>query len=272
MLIAQITDAHVGAPGSLFYDRFDTAMALANAVAALNALTPRPDVVLFTGDLTDTGTPQEYAQVRRVLASLSIPLYAVPGNHDRRETMRAAFSDHEYLDPKTPFFNYAIEHHPVRLIGLDTVDPDQFGAGTLCESRLEWLERTLAARSDQPTIIFMHHPTFDTGIEHMDRIKCANGDAFEKIISRHNQIERVLCGHVHRPVLTKLAHAIAMIAPSIAHQVPLDLNPDGPSSFNFEPPAFLLHRWQANQAIVSHTHYVEEFGPAFSFASGQPVN
>lgn len=271
MLIAQITDAHIGAPGTLFFDRLDTAEALRKTIARLNALQPRPDVVLFTGDLTDTGSVEEYAHVHKLLALLEIPLYIVPGNHDRRDAMRAAFSDHAYLDPQSPFFNYAIENFPVRFIGLDTVDPDQFGAGVLCSSRLEWLDQTLAKRPDQRTIIFMHHPTFDTGIAHMDRIKCKNGAAFEAVLLRHAQVIRVLCGHVHRPVQTRLANAIAVIAPSICHQVPLDLRPDGPSSFIFEPPAFLLHHCEAERDIVTHTHYVDDFGFAMSFETGKPA-
>src|SRR3546814_10521996 len=38
-------------------------------------------------------TPEEYARFREIAAALNAPLYAIPGNHDGRETMRAAFTD-----------------------------------------------------------------------------------------------------------------------------------------------------------------------------------
>lgn len=55
MLLAQISDLHIKRPGQLAYRRVDTAAALARCVAKLNALVPRPDAVLVTGDLTDFG-------------------------------------------------------------------------------------------------------------------------------------------------------------------------------------------------------------------------
>ena len=42
-----------------------------------------------------------------------------------------------------PFIQYAIDDHPLRLVGLDTLDEGRIG-GRLCAARLEWLERTLA--------------------------------------------------------------------------------------------------------------------------------
>lgn len=45
---------HIKAPGELAYGKVDTAAALTRCVAALNALTPRPDLVVISGDLVDT--------------------------------------------------------------------------------------------------------------------------------------------------------------------------------------------------------------------------
>ena len=70
---------------------------LERAVAHVNALDPRPDVVLATGDLVDGGKPEEYARLRRLLAPLAMPVYLIPGNHDARDALRAVFADHAYL-------------------------------------------------------------------------------------------------------------------------------------------------------------------------------
>src|ERR1700688_1813601 len=91
VLIAQISDLHIKPPGSLAYERVDTASALERCVAALNALRPRPDLVVISGDLADTPTAEEYEHLKRLLAPLELPFVAIPGNHDSREMMRAAF-------------------------------------------------------------------------------------------------------------------------------------------------------------------------------------
>ncbi|MGH7069419.1 MAG: phosphodiesterase, partial [Acetobacteraceae bacterium] len=79
------------------------------------------------------------------------------------------------------------------------------------------------------------------------------------------EVKRILCGHVHRPTTTRIAQAIATIAPSIAHQVALDLDPAGPAAFVMEPAAFQLHHVNASATIVSHIAYVEEFPGPFPF-------
>src|SRR5258708_7594359 len=165
MLIAQISDMHVKAEGELLYGRIDTAGFLERAAAHVMALDPRPDVVLATGDLVEGGKPEEYALLRRLLAPLAMPVYLIPGNHDGRDALRAAFLDHAYL-PQSGFLQYTLEGLPVRLIALDTLVPGKTH-GELCAERLDWLEARLG-EGDRPTILFMHHPPFDCGIAGFD--------------------------------------------------------------------------------------------------------
>ena len=136
MLIAQISDMHIKPPGELLYKRVDTAGFLARAVAHVNALDPKPDIVIATGDLVDGGKPEEYAVLRRLLAPLAMPVHLIPGNHDARDAMREVFTDHAYL-PRTGFLQYTIEDLPVRLIALDTLVPGK-GYGALCAERLDF--------------------------------------------------------------------------------------------------------------------------------------
>ena len=88
MLIAQITDFHIKARGKIAYRVVDTAACLGNAVAAVAALDPAPDIIVATGDLTDFGRPEEYELLRELLAPLGKPIYLIPGNHDEREKYR----------------------------------------------------------------------------------------------------------------------------------------------------------------------------------------
>ncbi len=63
----------------------------------------------------------------------------------------------------------------------------------------------------------------------------------------------------------QVAHAIASMAPSVAHQVELDLRPNAPSAFVLEPPAYQLHHWSAEHGFVTHTAYVEDYPGPFPF-------
>jgi 3',5'-cyclic-AMP phosphodiesterase len=266
MIVAQLTDTHIRAPGRLAYRVVDTAACLRRAVAHLGALRPRPDAAVATGDLVDGGHPDEYRHLRELLAPLPMPVYLVPGNHDNREALARAFADHGYLPRHGGFLQYAVEHHPLRLIGLDTVVPGS-GAGRLCPERLAWLDAQLAAAPARPTVIFMHHPPFATGIDHMDSIGLDGAEAMAAVVRRHSQVERIICGHLHRPIQVRWAGTLASTAPSTAHQVVLDLSAHGPAAFNLEPPAVQLHLWHGG-VLVSHTSYVGEFGGPFPFFEG----
>ena len=209
---------------------------------------PTPDVLLISGDLTDCGLAEEYAFLRELLAPLTMPVYVIPGNHDRRETLHDAFFEDGYLPEDGTFLHYVIEDNPVRLIGLDTVVPGE-GHGEMDDERLAWLERTLDEGGDKPTLIFMHHPPFPTGIVHMDAIGCRNGDQMAALVSQYPNVERVLAGHHHRPVQIRWGGTIGMIVPSPAHQVLLDLNGDEDEArIKMEPPAFALHQFSLRPA------------------------
>ncbi len=259
MLIAQISDTHVMPEGRLMSGRVDTAPYLERAVAHLLALDPRPDVVIATGDLVDAGSEAEYARLRGILAKLPMPVYVVPGNHDARDALRAGFADHAHLQ-QGDFVQYAIEDHPLRLIGLDTL-VEGAPHGELCDARLDWLEARLA-ESDRPTVIFMHHPPFACGIHEFDTMSLNTGaERLAAIVRRNPQVERVLCGHVHRPIQARWAGTLASIGPSTAHQATLDLRPGVDITFTMDPPAVALHQWR-NGALVTHISYVGDFdGP-----------
>jgi len=276
MLVAQITDMHILAEGKLFHSprraipdsdpgwsHIDTAAHLAQAVATLNALRPMPDVTVITGDLTDHGGAEEYTNLRALLAPLRMPYFLIPGNHDKRDELRAAFGADGYF-PARGFLQYTVEGHPLRIVALDThipASPD----GELCAERLGWLDATLKAAPAQPTLVLMHHPPFAVGIEHMDRHALRNPAAFAEVIGRHPQVERVLCGHLHRTIHRRFAGTIAGTCPATAHQLVLDINPGAQAEFIFEPPGYQLHLWREGEGLVTHTAALGDWPGPFPY-------
>ena len=59
MLIAQLSDVHVRPRGRLYKDVADADRMLAEAIAHLDGLDRRPDLVVITGDLVDQGGDDE---------------------------------------------------------------------------------------------------------------------------------------------------------------------------------------------------------------------
>ena len=98
----------------------------------------------------------------------------------------------------------------------------------------------------------------------MDRINCRNGPAMAAVLRRFDNIERVVCGHHHRPITVRWGGTVGSVAPSTAHQVTLDLIPDNSATtFVMEPPGFQLHLWSKEAGLVTHTVPVGKFGASF---------
>ncbi|HRD99523.1 MAG TPA: phosphodiesterase [Rubrivivax sp.] len=267
-LLAQLTDLHIREPGRLAYGRLDTAPYLRAAVQAVAQLPQAPQALVLTGDLTDFGRAAEYAHLASLLSPLNMPLYLLPGNHDDRDQLRRSFAGHGYLG-QDDFVQYTVAlGGGLRLVALDTVETGQ-SAGRLCPRRLQWLDRTLQQHAGEPIVIAMHHPPFETLIGHMDRIGLLQGaDELARILGQHPNVERVICGHLHRSIVTRFGGTIASTAPSPAHQVSLDLAPDAASTWTLEPPGFHLHAWTGPGRLLTHVAAIGSFDGPHPFHDG----
>jgi 3',5'-cyclic-AMP phosphodiesterase len=266
-LLLQLSDLHIREPGKLAYGRIETAPYLKRAIDSVLRLPQRPDAVVITGDLTDFGRAAEYEHLRELLRPLPMHVYLMPGNHDDRDQMRRSFPDHVYLGDEG-FVQFSVPVGAMQLIALDTVDTGA-SAGLLCEKRLNWLAGELQAHAKKPIVIAMHHPPFQTLISHMDAIGLLHGaDELEALVAQHPNVERIICGHLHRVIQVRFGGSIAATAPSPAHQVCLDLAPNAASMWSLEPPGFALHALATVGRLVSHTVAIGQFDGPFPFHDG----
>ena len=265
--LVQLTDPHIREPGRLAYGRIDTAPYLRRAVTSVLQLAQRPDAVVITGDLCDFGRAAEYAHLAELLAPLDMPVYLLPGNHDDRGQLRRSFPAHSYLG-ENGFVQYSVQVGGFRLIALDTV-AEGHSHGELCNERLAWLAAELEAQRGQPVVVAMHHPPFKTLIGHMDDIGLlAGSQALEALISRYRNVERVICGHLHRAIDVRFGGTIACTTPAPAHQVALDLSPDAASCWMLEPPAFRICALGPDGRMTSHLAASGEFDGPYPFHDG----
>jgi 3',5'-cyclic-AMP phosphodiesterase len=246
-LLAQISDAHLGA------GRGTPAEDLAAAVAAVERLRPRPDAVLVSGDLTDTGRPEHYAQVQAGLAPLEAPVLLLAGNHDDRDALRAAFPPPGAAgaDPGAPY-RYATRVGELRLIACDTVLPGRDDGAFGAEQR-DWLAEALAADPATPTLVAMHHPPIPVGIPGLDVLGLPEADraALGRLLAGAPQVAAVLCGHVHAAVAGHLAGVPVRTALSTWRVRPEPRLGDPDLRMAEQPTGYALHAW-LDGALVSH--------------------
>ena len=201
-----ITDAHVSAehtfndPNRLFLGKLSEHADVLLTQAILDAQERKVDLVVFTGDLTDTGDRSQYLQVRdEVLPSLGrTPYLLCIGNHDKftRYGGVGERGFYEYLAVRergyqsTGFKGY-------NFVLLDAcLENDNLGY--LDAAQLEWLEGTLRESGGRPAFVFLHHPA--NGFDLWFGLR--NGQDLTRLIGRFPCVQGVFCGHMHRAKIT----------------------------------------------------------------------
>lgn len=248
MLVAQISDPHINLL------RPHKADALRLAVTHLLELPTRPDVVLVTGDCTDSGTREEYTEFRSLIQPLPMPVYVVPGNHDSRAVMLEEFGP-QGASPLSGFMQYVVQDGPLRLIALDTHVPGEEG-GLLDAPRLRWLSDRLEEAPRRPTLIFMHHPPVISGLNVMDSIGLGGTEALGEVVTRHPQVERIVAGHTHMTMTGRFAGTLVMTCPGTDNALLPDLTQPERLVAQLQPPMSLLHTWDERTGLLTYTGVV----------------
>ncbi len=263
MIVGQISDLHVVEHGLKTLGIAPMAENLTTCVAAINANVPRPDVVVVSGDITDTGGIAEAHHAKRLLDALVMPYHIVPGNHDNRDTLSTAFNTRADHARDRAFMSYVVDDFNLRLIALDSTHPGEPG-GQLCAERLAWLDKRLAENPTKPTMIFLHHPPLNLGVLETDVDGFEGSQEFGRLIRQYTNIKRIVCGHVHVIAASDWSGTTVSTCPSMGMRLRLDLTMRQNSMFYLDGPAFQLHSLSSDQNLVTHTIYVRnDDGPYF---------
>ena len=262
--IIQISDPHIVAKGKLAYGQVDTCLALTRCVAQINKILPEigpVDMIIVTGDLTDFGTSDEYSLFRELIEELNIPYRAIPGNHDDKSVMQKCFADADWM-PKTGPINWQIDFEDLKVIGLDTSIIGK-AHGNLETDSLNFLRSSLNSAKEKPVIVASHHPPITTGIEKMDIQNLRDSDELKEILSTYQGELKLICGHIHRNIVTQFGNVICQIAPGVSHAVTIDLRKGSPNCLTKEPGSFLLH--EIRDGILTHQILVDDYDGPYLF-------
>jgi 3',5'-cyclic AMP phosphodiesterase CpdA len=238
-VVAHLTDTHFGVPGAVERCRL--------VLDHLRAMTPRPDVLLVSGDVADHGTEEEYVEARAVLDTWDGVLAICPGNHDVRPAYAKAFCDGGPTET-------VVAHGGRRLVLLDSlvdaVDGVRTDPGHLSEASLAWLDEQLEADAS-PTFVCLHHPPTDLGLGLMDPIKLTNGAALAAVLARHPHVAATLVGHAHTMGTTTFAGRPLLVGGGVVSTVTHDAEAL-PALWMDAPVTFALHLHGDDGSLVTH--------------------
>jgi len=180
-----------------------------------------PRRLVITGDLAHDELPETYRALRMELAGWLPRLRVIPGNHDRRSTLRENFADvgteagFIAADPERVVF---VDRFPGWcLVGLDTQEPAELH-GRLGQPQLAWLDRELTNHREYPTVIFLHHPPISVASSWLDAIGLTDAAELAQVVAKHPHVQAICCGHVHQDYSGWLGRVPVYATPSTAVQ------------------------------------------------------
>lgn len=195
MKLIQITDIHLTTPGQTIGGK-DPNANFDRALDHALGLHPDTEAVVITGDLSDWGDEGDYLRLKDRLARTDAPVHLCIGNHDDREAFLQVFP--EYRDD-AGFAQSVVPLSEGHALLLDTWEGGTH-AGSYCEARAAWLDRTLAGLPG-PVWIFLHHNPVPMGIGPMDRIMMLDAARLGDVLEGHRaKIGHIFHGHCHLPL------------------------------------------------------------------------
>lgn len=211
---AYISDSHIQhIRGTEFVRNWDRG--LIRAVAETNLLNPRPDFVIFGGDLAQLGTRAELDHGMGMLSKLNYKIYGVMGEHDYYLDL-GQYWEKVFGHPQWYSFNHkgvhfivlnsiltyndwtfdrwpTAEQRMLEMAGLDNPNGSPFMVG---EKQRAWLARDLKrVKRDTPLVVVSHSPL--QKIFRGWNFWTEDADEIQALLAPFDQVN-VLYGHVHQ--------------------------------------------------------------------------
>jgi Icc protein len=203
--VVQLTDCHLSANPGLNYRGV-------NPHESLQALLPKagqfkPDLILATGDLSEDSSPESYAALYQYLNPLSVPVLALPGNHDDALLLQKVF-------PGSPVDTVEVSQHGhwqiIRLNSCLQGEPH----GRFDEATLVTLEQILKLSPQRPKLVALHHQPIEVGSHWIDKYPLIEAGGFLQLIDQYTSVRVVVWGHVHQVFERYRQGTLMLAAPS----------------------------------------------------------
>lgn len=238
-VVPELVLAHLSDPHFLHPSHPDAARTRARFAEVLAAIAHRqqpPAAIIVTGDLTQYGEVEAYADLRAEMdpaaAAMGAQVVWVPGNHDLRENLARELLGREADGPLFQVFDV----DGLRIIGLDSLVPG-LHYGELTEDHLERLRIELSTPAPRGTVLALHHPPLPAVLDFIQRFTLRTRDEFAAAIAG-SDVRAVLTGHLHHSYFSTFAGVPVTTASSIGRPVDLTqptaqvIDRDGPVLYN----------------------------------------
>lgn len=252
--LLQFSDCHIGSSQRTPLDAVEQ---LNKSIQYALSMRVTWDGVIFTGDLVELGSLEEYLILKKHIQQnfSGLPIYLCIGNHDSRDAFKQVFKGfwNTYISPDNQWLQYSIDlGFGLRLLVVDSNDHGS-DAGKLCKQRLDWIRNEIQAYPNDNFMIAIHHLPFVFGNSIFDAMAIEERSNLSEIIRNHPNITRMICGHVHRTMTAQIGQCPIFTAPSTFHSYGVDYQKNHRSGINTECAGFSFHQWHPEPGWISHS-------------------
>jgi Icc protein len=186
--IAQITDIHLTEHDGDTLQNVDTGESLRQVLTAIGALSPRPSLIIASGDLVQTANTNSYNRLKSIFCDINIPVYVLPGNHDDTEMM------HQYLAGDSVKYQSSLDLKSWKILFIDSTIKNEHH-GIVSETEQALLEKNIESALNPLVLLALHHPTINSCPSFSCRLD--NKDKFISYLKRQPSVKAVIAGHTH---------------------------------------------------------------------------
>jgi len=208
--IAQITDIHLTENDGDTLQGIDTGDSLRQVLGTINALTPRPSLIIASGDLVQTANAKSYRRLKSIFCNIKMPVYVLPGNHDDSEIMQ------QYLANGSVKYQSILELNSWSIHFVDSTIKQEHH-GIVSEKEQVLLEINVESELKKPALVALHHPTINSCPSFGCRLN--NKDKFITYLKKQPSIKGVIAGHTHLAAEEVDADLVQYTTPSTFAQI-----------------------------------------------------
>lgn len=195
------SDTHIAADAKLEARGAVMAENLARCVNQVLKIGQKPFGVLLNGDVAYLdGQQQDYDTFLNLIAPLrenAIQVHCTLGNHDDRKHFIGAMTSPQDPRPVEGKHVELLSSATMNWVLLDTLLEVNKTPGELGPLQLGWLDRTLAASDEKPTVIMTHHNPQGPVPEGKKPSGLTDSDALFTVLAKHKKVKALIYGHTH---------------------------------------------------------------------------
>lgn len=264
--ILHISDTHFVGGAGLLHGKVDSDANLKRLFRDFAKTQARPEAIVFTGDLADTGDADAYRRLRALVepaaAEIGAKVIWVMGNHDTRTPFRKELLDSEAGEQSVDMVH---DVNGLRVIALDSTVPGSHH-GEISDEQYAWLGDILATPAPDGTVIALHHPPVPSLVEPISFVELRDQARFGEAI-RGTDVRAVIGGHLHFNTFSDIGGVPVSVASATCYTQDLNIEAGAMRGQNGAQGFNLVHFYADR---VMHTVVpIGEFSTVYSITSEQ---